>query len=297
MTKLNSPTSDMGLHAGTRLGPYEIVAQIGAGGMGEVYRARDHAARTATSRSRCCPTLVAHDPERLARFEREAKLLASLNHPHIAQIYGVEDSASMLALVMELVEGPTLAERIWQPVHCRSMKRCALRVRSPQASTQRTSKGSSTATSNPPTSRSRPTGRVKVLDFGLAKASARRRLAPRSHAIADTGSTRHGHRFSAPPAYMSPEQARGKPVDKRTDIWAFGCVLYEMLTGRLAFGSETVSDTIAAVLDASRSGARCRRQRRRVFGGCWRGASRKTSRAACATWATLSPSWTMQSQF
>jgi serine/threonine protein kinase len=235
----------MGLHAGTRLGPYEIVAQIGAGGMGEVYRARDSRLDREVA-IKVLPNLVAHDAESLTRFEREAKTLASLNHPHIAQIYGVEDSGAMRALVMELVEGPTLADRLAAgPLPIDEGVRIARQIA--QALEAAHERGIVHRDVKPANIKITPGGTVKVLDFGLAKASAGEGARQDLTQSLTVGGTRPGMILGTP-AYMSPEQARGKPLDKRTDVWAFGCVLYEMLTGRLAFGSETVSDTIAAVL-------------------------------------------------
>ncbi len=235
----------MPLTSGTRLGPYEIIAPLGAGGMGEVYRAHD----TRLDRDvalKTLPDLFAHDPEQLTRFEREAKALASLNHPHIAQIYGVEDSGTLRALVMELVEGPTLADRLAAgPLPIDEGVRIARQIA--EALEAAHERGIVHRDVKPANIKITPGGTVKVLDFGLAKASAGNASRQDLTQSPTVGGTRQGIILGTA-AYMSPEQARGKPLDKRTDIWAFGCVLYEMLTGRLAFGSETLSDTIAAVL-------------------------------------------------
>ncbi len=235
----------MPLTSGTRVGPYEIVAPLGAGGMGEVYRAHD----TRLDRDvalKTLPDLLAHDPERLIRFEREAKTLASLNHPHIAQIYGVEDSGAVSALVMELVEGQTLADRLAAgPLPIEECVRIARQIA--EALEAAHESGIVHRDVKPANIKITLGGTVKVLDFGLAKASARDGSHPDLTDTLTVAGTRQGVILGTP-AYMSPEQARGKPLDKRTDIWAFGCVLFEMLTGRSAFGSETVSDTIAAVL-------------------------------------------------
>jgi serine/threonine-protein kinase len=261
----------MALSSGARLGPYEIADQIGVGGMGEVYRATD----TNLGRQvaiKVLPEAFAQDVDRLARFEREAKTLASLNHPNVAAIYGLERSGGMTALVMELVEGPTLADRIQAaasgghragdggvvPGFSRastaglpiddalSIARQiadALEAAHEQGIVHRDLK--------PANIKVRPDGTVKVLDFGLAK-------------VGDPLAQNHPPGFSNSPTlsvaatqagmilgtagYMSPEQARGKPVDKRTDVWAFGCVLYEMLTGQRAFPGEDVTDILAAVV-------------------------------------------------
>ncbi len=289
----------MTLAIGTKIGSYEIAAPIGAGGMGEVYRARD----TKLGRDvaiKVLPEAFARDAERMARFEREAKVLASLNHPNIAAIYGFEDSGSVRALVMELVEGPTLAERISSGgILATNTKGADLKVAATQPSSgagiaRHTSAGTQTA--KPRSASSGQAGAtqaraipieealriarqiadgleyahersvvhrdlkpanikisredvVKILDFGLAKAiegdawsmdignsPTLTHMATQAGVLLGTAS------------YMSPEQAKAKPVDRRADIWAFGCVLYEMLTGKMAFHGETTSDTLAAVI-------------------------------------------------
>ena len=242
-----------GLSAGQRLGPYHILDKLGVGGMGEVYRARD----TQLGREvaiKILPVIFAMDPERLARFEREARVLASLNHPHIAAIYGIETGpatatagASVRALVLELVEGVTLAERIARgPVPVAEALAIARQIA--DALDVAHEKGIVHRDLKPANVKITPDGVVKVLDFGLAKAG--RDAAARDLTLSPTlsiGGTHHGVILGTAP-YMSPEQARGFPVDKRTDIWAFGCVLYEMLTGRAPFRGHTVSDVIAAIL-------------------------------------------------
>jgi Tol biopolymer transport system component len=238
----------MPLTPGARVGSYDVAALIGAGGMGEVYRARD----TKLNRDvalKILPPLVANDPDRLARFRREAQVLAALNDPHIAQIYGFEDSGHTHALVMELVEGPTLAQQIAQG---------ALPVTAALAIARQIAAALDTAHEHgivhrdlkPANVKVREDGTVKVLDFGLAKA-----LAPAGESNVDVANspTMSAHATElgmilGTAAYMAPEQARGRPVDKRADIWAFGVVLFEMLTGRQLFTGETVSDTLAAVL-------------------------------------------------
>src|SRR6516225_7167810 len=227
----------MALAPGTRLGAYEILTLIGVGGMGEVYRARDSRLNRDVA-IKALPSEVAADPDRLARFEREAQLLASLNHPSIAQIHGVDDSSGTPALVMELVEGPTLADRIAKgsipldealPIAKQIAE--ALEAAHEQGIIHRDLK--------PANIKVRPDGTVKVLDFGLEKAfdpaSASSGHAMNSPTI--TARTVHGVILGTA-AYVSPEQAVGKSVDKRTDIWAFGVVLMEMLTGRRVFAGE-----------------------------------------------------------
>jgi serine/threonine-protein kinase len=238
----------MTLSSGTRLGPIEITALLGVGGMGEVYRATDTKLKREVA-VKVLPAAVARDPERLARFQREAEVLASLNHPNIAAIYGLEETDSTKALVMELVEGPTLADRIAQgampidealPIAKQIAE--AFEAAHEQRIIHRDLK--------PANVKVRPDGTVKMLDFGLAKALDPTPVA----AAADTPTLSsllptHQGLVLGTPAYMSPEQARGGPVDKRTDIWAFGCVLFEMLTGQRVFQAEDVASTVARVLE------------------------------------------------
>ena len=234
---------------GQRIGPYQLTSRIGAGGMGEVYRARD----TTLNRDVAIKVLLPHvadDPDRLARFRREAQLLASLNHPHIAQVHGFDDAGELHALVMELVEGPTLADLLARgPLAIDEALRIARQIA--EALEAAHEHGIIHRDLKPANIKVREDGTVKVLDFGLAKA-----LGPTGSASAGamTSHTPGPHATEAgvirgTVAYMSPEQARGRVVDKRTDIWAFGCVLHEMLTGRLPFIGETPSDTIAAILE------------------------------------------------
>ena len=231
---------------GARLGHFHIVDRLGVGGMGEVYRARD----TKLGRDvaiKILPPAFTSDPGRLARFEREARVLASFNHPHIGAIYGLEDTGGVRALVLELIDGQTLAERIRHgplPLN-ETLTIAGQLVTALDAAHER---GIVHRDFKPANIKITPEGVVKVLDFGIAKASseAASREASRTPTVT-VGGTREGLIIGTA-AYMSPEQARGQPVDKRTDIWAFGCVLYEMLTGRPAFAGETITDIIAAVL-------------------------------------------------
>jgi serine/threonine protein kinase len=213
----------MSLAAGTRLGPYEILAPIGAGGMGEVYRARDTRLKREVA-VKVLPDSFASDPERMARFQREAEVLASLNHPNIAQIYGVEERA----LVMELVEGENLKGPLPIETALVYAKQIAdaLEAAHEQGIIHRDLKPANVKVS--------PEGVVKVLDFGLAKAAEEPAGDLQNSPTQTISPTRMGTILGTA-AYMSPEQARGKAVDKRTDIWAFGCVLHEMLTGKPAF--------------------------------------------------------------
>src|SRR5271170_5854032 len=237
----------MALTSGTRLGPYEILAPIGAGGMGEVYRARD-AKLGRDVALKVLPEAFARDAERMARFQREAKVLASLNHPNIATIHGLEDSGSTHALVMELVEGPTLADRVKSgPIPIDESVRIAKQMC--EAVEYAHERGIVHRDLKPANVKVTSDDAVKVLDFGLAKAiegdaaSIDIATSPTMSRMATLAGVLLGTA-----AYMSPEQAKAKPVDRRADIWAFGCVLYEMLTGKMAFRGETVTDTLAAVI-------------------------------------------------
>ena len=233
--------------AGLRVGPYEIIGPLGAGAMGEVYRARD----TTLNRDvalKVLPELFARDPDRLARFTREAQLLATLNHPNIAAIYGLEQSNGGQALVLELVDGPTLADRIaGGPIPLEEALTIARQIA--QALEGAHEKGIIHRDLKPSNIKIAADGVVKVLDFGLAKVWDG---APQSDLSASprlTSADISEHTPMGTPAYMSPEQARCQSLDRRTDIWSFGCVLYEMLTGRAPFGGDTVPDTIAAILE------------------------------------------------
>ncbi len=242
---------------GTRFGSYEIAALIGVGGMGEVYRARDIKLNRDVA-LKVLPDSFVNDPDRLARFQREAHVLASLNHPNIAAIYGVEEVPSTgsgqvatRALVMEMVDGPTLAERIDdgaipldEAIVIAAQIAEALGAAHDQGVIHRDLK--------PANIKVKGDGTVKVLDFGLAKAAgpavARSNDAvSQSPTITTPAMTQIGVLLGTA-AYMSPEQAKGRPADKRSDVWAFGCVFYEMLTGQRAFADDDISETLAAVL-------------------------------------------------
>jgi serine/threonine protein kinase/Tol biopolymer transport system component len=232
---------------GRQFGAYLIRASIGAGGMGEVYRARD----TRLGRDvaiKILPTAFSSDPDRRARFDREARVLAALNHPHVGAIYGVEESDGIRAIVLELVDGETLAERIARgPIPVGEALTIARQIT--DAIDAAHEKGIVHRDLKPANIKVTPDGNVKVLDFGLATTASGDGSGPdltRSPTVT-RGGTREGMLLGTA-AYMSPEQARGKASDKRTDVWAFGCVLYEMLTGRAAFAGDTFSDTIAAIL-------------------------------------------------
>ena len=237
---------------GEQIGPYRLLARLGAGGMGEVYRAHDSKLGRDVA-IKALPSQLTSDPERRARFAREARLLATVNHPHIGMIYGLEETAGVAALVLELVEGPTLAERLARgPLPVRQALVIARQIAEaldaahekgivhrdlkPANVVLQAAAGSSDA-------------RAKVLDFGLAKLMPLQSISEPTEIRTDlVDKTLEGH-IVGTPAYMSPEQARGLAVDKRTDIWAFGCVLFEMLSGRRPFQGETVTDTIAHVLE------------------------------------------------
>ncbi len=241
----------MSLAPGTRLGSYEIAAQIGAGGMGEVYRARDGKLNRDVA-LKVLPESFLHDPDRLARFQREAHVLASLNHPNIAAIYGLEEAGAMRALVMELAEGSTLADRIAQgPIPLDESIIIARQIADALEAAHE--QGVIHRDLKPANIKVKSDGNVKVLDFGLAKASEVSDCGlqvsgvSQSPTITTPAMTQIGMLLGTA-AYMSPEQAKGRPADKRSDVWAFGCVLYEMLTGQRAFGDEDVSETLASVL-------------------------------------------------
>jgi serine/threonine protein kinase len=245
-----TPNRGLSLTPGSRIGPYEITAQIGVGGMGEVYRATDtNLARQVAIK--VLPQSMAPDPERLARFDREAKTLAALSHPNIAAIYGLERSGGQLALVMELVEGPTLADRIAEgPIPVDDALTITTQIA--EALEAAHEHGVVHRDLKPANIKVRPDGIVKVLDFGLAKATEPGAgLAPdvtRSPTITTPAMTQLGILLGTA-AYMSPEQARGQPVDTRSDVWALGCVLYEMLTGSPAFHGGDVAGILARVLE------------------------------------------------
>ena len=237
----------MTLIAGSRLGPYEIVAPIGAGGMGEVWRARDPRLNRDVA-VKVLPAAFTADPERMTRFDREAQVLASLNHAHIAAIYGIENAGDARALVLEFVGGETLAEKLaGGPLEPGEALGIARQIADALEAAHE--KGIVHRDLKPANVKVTPWGEVKVLDFGLAKALAGDPSSPdMSHSPTITAAATRDGIVIGTAAYMSPEQARGKPIDKRTDIWAFGVLLYEMLTGHQAFRGETVSDTLAAIL-------------------------------------------------
>src|ERR1041384_700837 len=244
----------MALAAGARLGPYEILSAIGAGGMGEVYRARDTKLKRDVA-IKILPESVASNPERLARSRREAEVLASLNHPQIAAIYGLEESDGTRALVMELVDGETLADRIArgaipldEALPIARQIADALEAAHEQGIVHRDLK--------PANIKVRPDGTVKVLDFGLAKLNAPNdpnapngpNALSMSPTITSPAMMTGMGMLLGTAAYMSPEQAKGREADRRSDIWAFGCVVFEMLTGKRAFAGDDVPDTLVAVL-------------------------------------------------
>jgi serine/threonine protein kinase len=240
---------------GRRIGAYEVVSLLGSGGMGEVYRARDGRLDRDVALKIVRPILTA-DPELMARLEREARVLATLSHPHIAAIYGIEDvpgdvsvGAGARALVLELVGGETLAERlasagapgvglpVAEAIEIASQIVSALDSAHESGIVHRDLKPANVKLTDDQV--------VKVLDFGLAETEP---SLDTSHSVTITSASRDGVMLGTP-AYMSPEQVRGKRVDKRSDIWAFGCVLYELLTGRTAFARATIADTIGAILN------------------------------------------------
>jgi serine/threonine protein kinase len=232
----------MSFTAGTRIGPYEITSPLGEGGMGVVYRAHD----TKLGRDvaiKALPDAFANDPDRLQRFQREAQVLASLNHPNIAHIYGLEESDKTRCIVMELVEGETLQERLKRgpiPIDEALQIAEALETAHERGIIHRDLKPGNVMLTRD--------GRVKMLDFGLAKALQEQQPSNLSNSPTLLGAASMPGVILGTAAYMSPEQTRGMDVDRRTDIFAFGAVLYEMLTGRQTFQGDSVSDVLASVL-------------------------------------------------
>jgi eukaryotic-like serine/threonine-protein kinase len=238
----------MALNSGAKLGPYEIHELLGAGGMGEVYLAWD----TKLGRNvalKVLPGNFASDAERMARFRREAKVLASLNHSNIASIYGIEESGNTPVLIMELAEGQTLAQKIaTSPIPLDEALPIARQIA--EGLEYAHEKGVTHRDLKPANIKISPEGKVKVLDFGLAKVlqgDPSSSSDPSSSPTITSAHTQAGLLMGTA-AYMSPEQAKGKTVDRRSDVWAFGCVLCEMLSGRPAFRGETVTDTLAAIV-------------------------------------------------
>jgi eukaryotic-like serine/threonine-protein kinase len=240
----------LALASGARLGPYEVLALLGSGGMGEVYRARD-AKLGRDVAIKVLPDALAGDPERLARFEREAKTLAALNHPNIAAIYGLEESAGLSALVMELVEGEDLSQRIARgPIPLDEALPIAKQIADALEAAHE--QGIIHRDLKPANIKVRADGTVKVLDFGLAKAMEPAAGSSSSMSMSPTLTTpammTGVGMILGTAAYMSPEQAKGRAADKRSDVWAFGCVVFEMLSQHRAFAGEDVSDTLAGIL-------------------------------------------------
>jgi serine/threonine protein kinase len=242
----------MSLASGSRLGAYEIISLLGAGGMGQVYRATDTLLKRQVA-LKVLPPEVANDPDRVARFQREAEVLASLNHPNIAHLYGLERSGGTLALVMELVEGPTLADRIGKgAISIDEALPIAKQIA--EALEAAHEHGIIHRDLKPANIKVREDGTIKVLDFGLAKAMEVGTSGASSAALANSPTITSPALMTGigvllgTAAYMSPEQARGKTVDRRADIWAFGVVLFEMLSGRRAFDGDDLSITLASVL-------------------------------------------------
>ena len=243
----------MPLATGARVGPYEVIGSLGAGGMGEVYRARD----TKLDREvalKVLPDLFANDSDRLLRFEREARVLASLNHPHIAHIHGLETSGAAPVLALELVDGDTLADRIARgPIPLDETLAIAKQIA--QALEHAHEKGIVHRDLKPANVKVSQAGVVKVLDFGLARAMTSEGTASsianpiNSPTITSPMQMTRAGIILGTAAYMAPEQARGKAVDQRADVWAFGCVVYEMLSARRAFGGDEMTDVLARVIE------------------------------------------------
>jgi serine/threonine protein kinase len=235
----------MALEPGARFDVYEVAESIGAGGMGEVYRAKDLDLKRDVA-IKILPESFASDADRLTRFQREAEILATLNHPNIAQVYGFEKFDGQTAIVMELVDGPTLADRIEEgPIPPDEAMGIALQVVAALEAAHQ--KGIVHRDLKPANVKVGEDGTVKVLDFGISKPIDPSAISGGSPVAATPAVTQTGVILGTA-AYMSPEQARGKLVDQRTDVWAFGCLLFEMLTGQPAFGGEDMMLTLARVL-------------------------------------------------
>jgi eukaryotic-like serine/threonine-protein kinase len=235
--------------AGRQFGNYFVKSLIGAGGMGEVFLARDNRLGRDVA-IKILPSAFSSSPERIARFEREARLLASLNHPRIGAIYGVEEAEGVRALVLELIEGSTLAERLAEgrlPV----AEALPIARQIAEALEAAHDKGIIHRDLKPANIKIASDGQVKVLDFGIAKVMESGSIDEASRAPTKTSTGTAAGIVVGTPAYMSPEQIRGEAVDRRADIWAFGCVLFEMLAGRRAFNANTSADTVASVLERS----------------------------------------------
>ena len=244
---------------GQTLGPYRVLAKIGEGGMGEVYRAHDTRLRRDVA-LKILPPASAADAERQARFQREAQVLASLDHSNIAAIYGLEESAGVTALVLQLVEGDTLADRIARGAIAVG-EALPIAQQIAEAIEAAHEKGVIHRDLKPANVKITPEGQVKVLDFGLAKFGETDRTAEPDRSSGNAHAT-VSPTITTPAmmtgvgvilgtaAYMSPEQAKGRPADKRSDVWAFGCTLYEMLTARRAFAGDDIAETLAAVIRA-----------------------------------------------
>jgi serine/threonine protein kinase/Tol biopolymer transport system component len=268
-----------------RWGVYEITGQLGAGGMGEVYRATDTVLKRQVA-LKVLPPEVANDPERVARFTREAEVLASLNHPNISPLYGLERSGGTLALIMELVEGPTLADRIVRGVIPLD-EALPIAKQIAEALEAAHEQGIIHRDLKPANIKVRDDGTVRVLDFGLAKAfdpsSSQSGDATMSPTLTSPAFTQVGVILGTA-AYMAPEQARGKAVDKRADIWAFGCVLYEMLTGKRMFQGEDLTETLASVVKEQPDISQAPRKVRRLLRNCLEKDPRKRLRDIGDAW-------------
>ena len=279
----------MALTVGSRLAHYDVTALIGEGGMGQVYQATD----TKLNRQvalKILPEAFATDPDRLARFQREAQVLASLNHPNIAAIYGIEEADDTRALVLELVEGPTLADRISKgsiPVD----EALPIAKQIAEALEAAHEAGVIHRDLKPANIKVREDGTVKVLDFGLAKALDASPTGDPSQSPTLTAAATQMGVIMGTAAYMSPEQARGKPVDKRADIWSFGVVFYEMLTGRRAFQGEDVSLTLASVMKSDVNATTLPPTSQRTCEPCCVGAWRRTRASAFVTSAMCASRW------
>lgn len=273
----------MSVDVGSRLGAYEILALIGEGGMGRVFRARDTRLKRDVAIKALQPE-VAGDADRIARFRREAEALAALNHPHIAGIHDVVESSGSQFLVLEMVEGPTLADRIQHGV-VPIAEALAIATQMAEALEAAHARGIVHRDLKPANVKITPNGTVKVLDFGLAKDQTldAARRASLTHSPTVLANATGGGVVLGTASYMSPEQARGQSIDAQSDVWAFGCVLYEMLARHRAFDGPTVTDVLAGWSVAMSIGLACRPTHPSRCVACCAAVSRRIEYDGCIT--------------
>jgi serine/threonine protein kinase len=286
----------MPLSPGTRVGQYEVTAPIGAGGMGEVYRARDRRLDRDVA-IKALPSTLASDPDRLSRLEREALILARLNHPNIGAIYGLEESGHASYLILELIDGETLDERLARtgPIPAEEALRLGSQIA--DALEAANAKGITHRDIKPSNIRVTPEGRVKVVDFGIATSLApieiRDDVSTRSAGTAPPLTSDGG---AGTPPYMSPEQIRGQITDQRSDVWGFGCVMYELLCGMRPFRGSTVPDLMATILRGEPDWNPFPRACPQMCADCWANAWKKMSLGAGSSSAKCGWHWPVRSR-